>query len=145
MTNEEILRKFKRALAEEKIEDADNIVSILEEVLPLEIKKTITVDDIIKHAEKIYQNKYGKDEIFVYHPLSAKIRVDADKFRKSFKLGYNEYKNFIVWILECNEDRMNVYDLYNEKLYNKFKENYEEDKEIIKEKKKLNTKRIMTI
>ena len=145
MTNEEILRKFKRALAEEKIEDADNIVSILEEVLPLEIKKTITVDDIIKHAEKIYQNKYGKDEIFVYYPLSAKIRVDVDKFRKSFKIGYNEYRNFIVWLLECNEDRMNVYDLYNEKLYNKFKENYEEDKELIKEKKKLNTKRILQI
>ena len=145
MTNEEILRKFKRALAEEKIEDADNIVAILEEVLPLEIKKTITVDDIIKYAEKIYQNKYGKDEIFVYHPLSAKIRVDLDKFRKLFKLGYNEYKNFIVWLLECNEDRMNVYDLYNEKLYNKFKENYEEDKELIKEKKKLNTKRILQI
>ena len=145
MTNEEILRKFKRALAEEKIEDADNIVAILEEVLPLEIKKTITVDDIIKHAERIYQKKYGIDEIFVQYPISAKIRVDVDKFRKSFKLGYNEYKNFIVWLLECNEDRMNVYDLYNEKLYNKFKENYEEDKEIIKEKKKLNTKRIMTI
>ena len=145
MTNEEILRKFKRALAEEKIEDADNIVSILEEVLPLEIKKVITVDDIIKHAERVYQNKYGKDEIFVHYPLSAKIRVDVDKFRKSFKLGYNEYRNFIVWILECNEDRMNVYDLYNEKLYNKFKENYEEDKELIKEKKKLNTKRILQI
>ena len=145
MTNEEILRKFNRALAEEKIEDADNIVSILEEVLPLEIKKTITVDDIIKHAEKIYQNKYGKDEIFVYYPISAKIRVDIDKFRKSFKLGYKEYRNFIVWILECNEDRMNVYDLYNEKLYNKFKENYEEDKELIKEKKKLNAKRILQI
>jgi len=145
MTNEEILRKFKRALTDEKIEDADNIVSILEEVLPLEIKKTITVDDIIKYAERIYQKKYGIDEIFVQYPISAKIRVDVDKFRKSFKLGYNEYKNFIVWLLECNEDRMNVYDLYNEKLYNKFKENYEEDKELIKEKKKLNTKRILQI
>ena len=145
MTNEEILRKFKRALTEEKIEGVDNIVSILEEVLPLEIKKTITVDDIIKYAERIYQKKYGIDEIFVQYPISAKIRVDVDKFRKSFKLGYNEYKNFIVWLLECNEDRMNVYDLYNEKLYNKFKENYEEDKELIKEKKKLNTKRILQI
>ena len=145
MTNEEILRKFKRALAEEKIEGTDNIIAILEEVLPLEIKKTITVDDIIKHAERIYQKKYGIDEIFVQYPISAKIRVDVDKFRKLFKLGYREYRNFIVWILECNEDRMNVYDLYNEKLYNKFKENYEEDKGIIQEKKELNSSRILQI
>ena len=145
MNNNEILKRFKKALCEEGImkSEIDNILGILEEILPIE--KRNTIDDLIKYSEKIYQKKYGDDEIFVQYPLSAKIRIDLNKFRKIFNIDFKEYKRYIEWLLECNEEKMNIYDLCNNKLYKKFQDNYEKDSSIIEEKKELNSKRILRI
>ena len=145
MNNNEILKRFKKALCEEGImkSEIDNILGILEEILPTE--KRNTNDDLIKYAEKIYQKKYGDEEIFVQYPLSAKIRIDLNKFRKIFNIDFKEYKRYIEWLLECNEEKMNIYDLCNNKLYKKFQENYEKDSSIIEEKKELNSKRILRL
>ena len=101
MTNEEILRKFKRALTEEKIEGVDNIVAILEEVLPLEIKKTITVDDIIKHAERIYQKKYGIDEAYTMTPHETSLEKTMSMWLDSINISYKKGIGYFFSCFTC--------------------------------------------
>lgn len=140
-----LLGVIKRELEDEGISEIDKIMNILEDLLPDENNKKKTIDDLLRYAERIFQRKYGKDEVFVSFPITAKLRILLSQFRKKNNLNYKEYSKFIEWILQCSGDKMSVYDLISEKLYDRFKENYEDDKEIIKEKTILNKKRLFKI
>lgn len=140
-----LVKIFKHRLEEEGISDIDKILEIFVDILPDNNTKKKTIDDLLRYSEKIYQKKYGKDEIFVSFPISAKLRIQLTDFKKRNNIDYKKYCNFANWLLEINTTKMNVYDLMNERLYNKFLSNYKDDKKIIEEKKQINNRRILEI
>jgi hypothetical protein len=144
MYKEKILRIFRKRLENDGIKDIDIIIDHIEDLLPEEQKKE-SVDSLIRFAEKIYQKKYGNDEIFVQIPIPAKLRMNISQFQRSNNLSHNKYKKFIEWINEVSKSEMTIHCLYNEKLYSKFESNYTEDLKIIDQKKMINSKRILTI
>jgi hypothetical protein len=140
-----LVKIFQHRLEEEGISDIDKILEIFVDILPDDNTKKKTIDDLLRYSEKIYQKKYGKDEIFVSFPIASKLRIQLVDFKKRNNIEYKTYCNFANWLLEINNTKMSVYDLQNQKLYNKFLSNYEEDKKTIKEKKQINNRRILEI
>jgi hypothetical protein len=126
-------------------EEVKQIEQILDDYLP-EDKIQNTIDNVIYYIEKQYQNRYGDDEILVSYPISAKLRIALQQFKKQNNLNFDEYKKFSNWLVETvNKKDMNIWHLCNDKYFNQFKNTYSEVEEVIQEKKKINKKRLFVI
>ena len=136
-----MIEKIKQKLKESNIDNIDKIIEIISDYLPQEHKKN--VNDLLRYVERKYQKKYGDDEIFVSFPIPAKMRINIANFKKQNAISYQQYCKFSEWLLECQDKKISVYDLIEQRLYDKFLDDYEDDKELIQEKKELNKSKIL--
>ncbi len=60
-------------------------------------------------------------------------------------ITWSDYKKYSKWLVETDTSvlkrKVNIYDLYNERIYNNYKNNIRENTELISEKNKTTTKR----
>jgi len=134
---------IREKLIEAGISDVDKIIEIVSDFLPDKKKKNVS--SLLRFIEKLYQKKYGEDEIFVSFPISAKFKIKISEFKKRNLISYDEYCKFGEWLIECSNEDVTIWKLIDQRLYNKFKVNYTSDKNIIEEKKKINNHNLLRI
>lgn len=134
-----VREKFEKILFKEELEE---LIELIEDYYPEDIKKD-NIDSIIKYAEKIYQKKYGEDEIFISYPIPAKIRIELTKFKKENNIDYEKYKTFIDWLVLIENKNFSVFSLYDNRLYDKYLNQY--DKKEIEISKKISKKRLFSL
>lgn len=136
--NISMIERLKHKLIDSKFnqEQIETIINIVKDFLPDKRKKNNVVD-LLKYIEKKYQKKYGEDEIFISFPVPAKLRIKLSEFKKINNISYDKYCKFGEWLIECSGEEMSVYNLIEQKLYNKFLNNYKDDKEIINRKREV--------
>lgn len=130
---------------------AENIIAeirdLLDSLLPDEDK--FNSQKLIDYAEKQYQKKYGNDEFILESDVSPRLRILVDKFKSKNKISYEEYKKFVVWLIEIMPNKLNrkftVYDILSEKFYECFKNSSKKDDEIIEEKRTIRKKQIIRL
>ena len=124
--------------------DVEMIMEWVEELFEEQKEKL----DYVKYLDRLFDKQYD-DKVFVDYPVSPHIRINIDKFIKKQKLNEQEYKKYLKWILEMVPNIKNrivsVYDMYDEKLWNRYIKQSPEDKEYINEKKRISNKRILTV
>lgn len=128
-------------------ESIADILQLVDDYFPdTEFKKN-TIDIIIKYAEKIYQNKYGMDLIFVQQPIPAKIRINLNNFKNKNSLDQKTYKKYIDWLLIKQKKELNIFSLYDSALFNLYQKegNTDEFKARQDIEKKLNRKLILKL
>lgn len=140
-----MVEKVKQKLIDEGFDDYQikKILNIFEDFLPIKNKKNVT--DILRNIEKKYQKKFGDDEIFITYPIPAKLRIRISDFKRRNNISYDKYCKFGEWILEMEDEKMNVYNLIDQRLYNKFEKHYDYDKYVIDEKKEINKPKLFRL
>lgn len=128
-------------------EAISDILQLIEDYFPDNDFKKNTIDLIIQYAEKVYQNKYGMDLIFVQQPIPAKIRININNFKSKYSLDQKEYKKFIDWLLIKQKKDLNIFSLYDSALFNLYQseKNTDEFKTRQDIEKKLNKKLILKL
>jgi len=112
-------------------------------------KKEPTLNNLIQYCDKEFKKKFGNDEIFTSFPVPATTIMKLSFFMQRTSMNYDTYKAFAYWLINKPSLRkklgrtINVYDLYNEKLYKMFQE--DGDNFNVEDRKKLNSKRIFKV
>lgn len=125
------------------------IKEVLEELLPEDTEKN-EVSVLLKYAEYLYKGKWGAYEIFLGEEITPYVRMKIVEFLQHNQLNIIKAKEYIKWINEMSYNlfkrKMQVYDLYNQKIYDSYlSRRIEDTKTILVDKKKLNSKRILTV
>lgn len=116
-----------------------------------EEKKEDNVLTIVKYCNREFAKRFGKDEIFTEFPIAATTVMKLSSFRQRVNIDYKTYKDFAWWLIHKPGLKqklgryVNVFDLCNEKLYQKFLNEKDSGEFDIKEKKKMHSKRILEI
>jgi hypothetical protein len=127
-------------------EQVEKVIKICDDILDDDYSPDL-IQRLVYYADKQFQHKYGSDEMFTDYPISAKVRVDFKKFILKNKLDEDYVRKYITWIVGFDNSimqrRVNIFDLYNDKLWNKFKVDYRENMEDVVEKNKTSKKRVL--
>jgi len=125
--------------------DVDIIMEWVEELFSTESTKI----DYVKFTDKLFNKKYNDELIFVDYPVSPKVRIDIDRFIKFNQLIEKDYKDYLKWLVEMvpiiKNRPITVYDMYDQRLLNRYRKNLTTDTETINERKKISNKRILKV
>lgn len=124
------------------------IKEVLEELIPEETEKN-EVSVLLNYADYLFKGKWGAYEIFLSEEVTHYVRIKIVEFLNHNQLNILKAKEYIKWVNEMSYNlfkrKMQIYDLYNQKIYDSYTLRKTEDKKtILVDKKKLNSKRILT-
>lgn len=128
-------------------ESITDILQLIEDYFPDNEFRKNTIDLVIQYAEKVYQNKYGMDLIFVQQPIPAKIRINLNNFKSKYSLDQKTYKKYIDWLLIKQKKELNIFALYDSTLFNLYQKEGNTDEFKVRQdiEKKLNRKLILKL
>jgi hypothetical protein len=144
LKKQDLIKIIRKRLKNNFNEDQINqVIEVLDELIEDEQPKRF---DIVRYVEKLFETRYN--DIYIDN-VSPKLQIEINKFKNYNNIIDSKYKEFGEWLVERCETVLNrktvPYDLYNQKLYDKFINDYKEEKVIINEKKILQKKKILSI
>lgn len=128
--------------------DVEKVLKVVDDILDEGYSPDL-VTRLIYYTDKQYQKKYGTDEIFIDYPVSAKVRVDYKRWLLKNKIDEDTCKKYIRWLVAFDnvimKRRVNVYDLYNDRIWNNFNNKIQENTESLNEKNNITKKKIFKL